>query len=211
MQSSDPWYTHIGSHISEAANAVILLAIAKDRRNVNLFPELRNIRWTDITVNNQGYLTKPSNLLVLDSVTCTRSSSAYDASTQTEYPVVEVNDQAAFGLLSKTATGYPTMFNDAASSLLLWPTPTTAYLTRVVVRGIKKETALTADADTFDMNEIFHPVVMDYATYLTAERAGWDTAEKFREAAERRLTQTIDLLGLSKRRNSNRIEIAGSL
>jgi hypothetical protein len=214
LQSSDPWYSYLGDHCNEAANAVILLAISKDRKNVNLFPELRNIRWTDITVNNQGYLAKPSNLLVLDSVNCTRSSSAYDASRSTEYPLIEEPDQTRFGLLSKATTtvGYPTIYHDAASSILLWPTPTTAYLSRVLVRGIKKETALSGDSDTFAMNELWHPVVIDYATYLTANRMGWaEEAERFLTSAEKRVTQTIDLLSLGKRRNTNRVEIAGSL
>src|SRR5688572_14607457 len=181
MQSSDPWADYIRDHINEAANAVILLAISRDRRNVNLFPELRQRRWYDVTVNAQGYLDRPSSLLVLDSVSQTRTTTAYDPSRHTEYPVIEETDQARFALLDKssTTTGYPQIFHDAATQILLWPTPTTAYLTQVVVRGMRKETALTLDAETFQMNELFHPVIIDYATYLTMQRMGLDEAEKF--------------------------------
>jgi hypothetical protein len=212
LQSSDPWNTYIGDHVNEAANAVLLLAIARDRRNVNLFPELRKRRWYDVTVNAQGYLDRPSSLLVLDSVSYTKTTTTYDPSRHTEYPVIEEPDQARFGLLDKTTStvGYPQIFHDAATQILLWPTPTTAYLTQVVVRGMRKETALTLDAQTFNMNEMFHPVIIDYATYLTMQRMGLDEAEKFLTAAEKRLTQTINLLGLSNRLDRSRITVAGT-
>jgi hypothetical protein len=212
MQSSDPWATYVDEHINEAANAVLLLAISRDRRNVNLFPELRQRRYYDVTVNAQGYLERPSSLLILDTVSYTKTTTAYDPSRHTEYPVIEEPDQARFGLLDKTSTtvGYPQIFHDAATQILLWPTPTTAFLTQVVVRGMRKETALTTDGQTFQMNELFHPVIIDYATYLTMQRMGLDEAEKFLTAAEKRLTQTINLLALSNRRERSRIEVAGT-
>jgi hypothetical protein len=212
MQSSDPFYTYLGDFTNEAANAVLLLAISRDRRNVNLFPELRQRRYYDVTVNAQGYLDRPSSLLILDTVSYTKTTTAYDPSRHTEYPVIEEPDQARFALLNKSATtvGYPQIFHDAATQILLWPTPTTAYLTQVVVRGMRKETALTTDGQTFQMNELFHPVIIDYATYLTMQRMGLDEAEKFLTAAEKRLTQTINLLALSNRRERSRIIVAGT-
>lgn len=213
MQTGDPFHTYLGNFVNEAANAIVLLAVSKDKRNINSFPELRRRRWSDITVNNQGYLTKPSNALVIDSVSVTKSSDAYDPSRSTEYPVIEENDQTRFALYDKSTTtvGYPTVWSEAAGQILLWPTPTTAYLTRVVVRGIRKEDALVNDADTFVMNEVFHPVIIDYATYLTMQRMGLDEAEKFLTSAEKRLTQNANILGLEKRRNRNVVEVAGSL
>lgn len=212
MPSSDPWYTYLGDHVNEAANAIVLLSVQADRRNINLFPELRNRRWTDITVNNQGYLLKPTDALIIDSVTSTHLTTAYNASTDKEYPVVEEPDQFRFGLFDKTSQNWPQIWCEASTSILLWPTPVTAYLTYVVLRGIRKETALTAASDTFQMNEVFHPVVIDYATYLMMRRMGWhDEAEKFLSACQDRLTNTANVLGLQNKRNRTRIRIAGGL
>ena len=211
ITSTDTQGAYVGDVVNEAANAVILMALGADRRNMNLFRNLRTRRYYDITVNAQGYLARPSTLLVLDSVTCTRSSTAYNASTQTEYPLFEEPNQQNFGLLSKSATGYPTIFHDAAESILLWPTPTTAYLTYVVVRGIRKEAALSANADTFAMEDIWHPVVIDMATSIMLKNMGQhDAAKEWLSSVEKRVTQTINLVGLSNRNNRIRIGIAGA-
>jgi hypothetical protein len=211
LQSSDPHYGYVDDAINEAANAVVLMAIGGDRRNMNLFRNLRNRRYYDITVNGQAYLSRPSNLLILDSVSITRSTTAYAAATQTEYPVTEMTDQQNFGLLNKSATDYPTIFHDASESILLWPTPTTAYLTYVVVRGIRKEAALTNSGDTFAMEDIWHPIVIDVATSIMLKNMGqFDASEKWMAAAEKRVTQTVNLVGLSNRLNRVRIGIAGA-
>lgn len=214
MPTGDPWYTYVDEHVNEAANAVILLSLAQNKRNINLFPELKNRRWSDVTVNAQGYMLKPSTALVVDALTYTKVTTVYNASTDTEYPMTEMNDQWLFGLMDKTSTGWPSLWCEASNSLLIWPTPSsspTNYLTQIVIRGVRKESALSSATDTFQMNEVFHPVVVDYATYLTMLRMGWnDEADKMLSACEKRLTQTIDLLGLQNKRNRSRIKIAGA-
>lgn len=215
MPSNDPWYGYLDDHINEAANAVILLSIASNKRNVNLFPELRSRRWSDVTVDAQGYMLKPSTALVIESMTYTKSTTVYNASTDTEYKTREEPDQERFALMDKTATGYPSIWCEASNSILIWPTPSsspTNYLTQVVFRGLRKEAALSAAGDTYQMNEVFHPVVVDYATYLTMYRMGWhDEAEKILTACEKRLTQSIDILALQNKKNRTRVKIAGAL
>lgn len=213
MQSNDPHYTYLGDVVNEAANAVILMAVAGERKNLNSFQRLRNRRYYDTTVNAQGYLTKPDDILVVDSVTYTKSTSAYDPSRHREYSIYEETDQERFGLLDKASTrvGYPQIWCEASTQVLLWPTPTTAYLTQIVLRGIKKEAALANANDTFDMEDIWHPVVIQYATYLMMQNLGWDDADKWLARAEKRVTQIVDLLGLSNRRDRFRWEVAGAL
>ena len=213
LQTGDPHYGYVDDVVNEAANAVILMAVSKDKRNINSFQRLRNRRYADVTVDAQGYMTKPDDLLVVDSVTYTKSTSTYNPSRHTEYPITEEPDQARFALLDKTSTtvGYPQIWCEASTQILLWPTPTTAYLTQVVVRGIKKEAALSNDNDTFDMEDIWHPVVVQYATYLMLQNLGHDDADKWLARAEKRMTQIVDLLGLSNRRDRFRTQIAGAL
>jgi len=212
LPSTHPVYTYLGDFVNDAANAVILFTVRADRKNVNLFPELKR-RWSDVTVNNQGYLDKPTNLLILDSVSITRSTTTYDPSRHTEYPVFEEVDQARFGQFNKATTtvGWPTRWCEAASQILLWPTPTTAYLTQTVVRGIKREVALTSADGVFTMSDIWHPIVIAYATHLAMlalER--YDGAEAWLNTTEKRIAKTVDPLGLSKRRNRIKIEIASA-
>jgi hypothetical protein len=213
LPTSDPHYTYLGDVVNQAANDIILMAVSKDRRNINLFRNLRDRRYYDITVNNQGYLSRPSTLLVVDSVTCTRDTDSYDPSRSTEYPVTEEPDQATFALLDKSTstTGWPTIWTEAAEQILLWPTPVTAYLTQVVVRGIRKEAALSNDNDTFTMEDIWHPIVLMYATHLMKLELGDPDADNWLEKAEKRVTQTVDILGLQNRRNRMRVQIAGAL
>lgn len=214
MQTNDPHYSYVDENVNDSANAIVLMAISKDKRNVNCFPELQNRRWHDVTVNNQGYLDKPSTLLVLDSVSMTKTTTSYDPSRHTEYPVIEEPDQSVFGQFDKasTTTGYPTRWCEASNSILLWPTPTTAFLTRVVLRGIREESTLSSDSDTLTMNARWHPVVIEYATHLTWKQMGeHEEAEKWLVSTEKRMTQVIDLYGLSKRKNRTQIMIAGSL
>lgn len=214
LQSNDPHYAYVDENVNDAANQIVLMAISKDKANVNCFPELQRRRWHDVTVNNQGYLNKPTNLLVLDSVSMTKTTTSYDPSRHTEYPIIEEPDQSVFGTFSKASTtvGYPTRWCEASESILLWPTPTTAYLTRVVVRGIREEATLSADGDTLVMNPRWHPVVIEYATHLTWKQMGeHEEADKWLLATEKRMTQVIDLYGLAKRKNRLQINIAGSL
>lgn len=210
-QSSHPVISNdLQAFINEAANRVVLMAAAKDRRAANIFPELRNFGTSGITVNAQDTLAIPATILVLESVNITKSTSAYASGTQTEYPVYEMPDAQMFGQLNKTTTGYPTQWIRSGANILLWPTPTTAYLTRVVFRGIRRESDLSQDADVLTMDYIWHPAVIDYASYLGANELGWDDdAQKWLNACEKKVTECLNLVGLERQKNNTSIEIGG--
>jgi hypothetical protein len=210
MQSSDPWYSYLGDFINEASNRVVLTAVSKDRRAGNCFPSLKTGRWYDVTVNNQGYLTLPTTLLALDSVTCTRSTSAYNPSSSTEYPVIET-DTAKFSLFPKDATGWPAQWVRSGTQILIWPTPTTDYLSQIVVRGMRREADLSNNADVLTMDPMWHPTVIKCATALVMEARGWDDqAPIWWGAVDRDVTSTLNLLGLERLRDNSRVTIAGA-
>jgi hypothetical protein len=209
LQSSDPVYTYLGEFVNEAANRIILIAASSDKRAVNVFPELRDRSWSDITVASTQAYDLPTDLLVLDSVKITQLTTTYNPATQTEYPVVET-DVDTFATLSKSATGFPTMWCRAGSQIKFWPTPTTAYLTRVVLRGILKETAMSGSTDTLVMDSMWHPAVIDYATGLCMDALGWDDAEKWFSRAKEKVTEIINPVGLERRKDRMQIRIAGA-
>lgn len=212
MQSTHPLVTYVPDWVNEALNRVILLAASKDRRAANIFPELQNRTWTDVTVNAQDYLTIPAGVLVLDGLTCTRLTTTYNSATQTEYPIVEQPDPQIFNQLTKTSTGWPVQWKREGGKVKLWPTPSsspTNYLTQVIFYGLMREADLTGSA-TPVMDALWHPAIIDYASYLGATALGWDDdAQKWLTAAEQKVTMTLNLVGLERQKNDSRITIAG--
>ena len=212
LQSNDPHYTYLTDTLNEAGNGLIMLSVSMERQNINLFPELRNHRFTDLTVAEQGYISKPSSMLVMDSLTYTKVATNFNPSRDTEYPVTEESDGDNFALLDKTSTNanWPQTWFDAATTILINPTPTTAFVTTVVMRGIRQEVPLVLDTDTFQMKTYWHPVVVDYAEYLMKSRMGLDEAEKVLARVKDRIGSTIDPLGLANRKNRKVVRIAGA-
>lgn len=212
LLTTDPIYTVSSSlvgFINDAANRVILMASydpgsGKPRRNFNLFPELQGHIWFDVTVAEQGYLALPDNCLVPDSLHYTKVTTDYDPSRDTEYLISEQPDVEAFALLSKaaTSTGWPSQWCRQASVLLLNSTPTTAYLTQVVVRGIRAEDDLSAVGDVFTMHPRWHSAVVTESCALVSEGLRrWSEAERWHEATRRKIDEAISLTGAANSKN----------
>lgn len=220
LATTDPVYTNSTSlkdYINEAANRVILMATIdpatrRRRRNFEMFPELRDRRWAQVTVNNQGYLLIPENCLVPDSLMMTKKTAAYDQSRDTEYIIPEY-DLETFRLLDKTTsnTGYPAGWCRSSTEILITPTPTTTYLTQVILRGIRAEQDLANASDTFVMHPLWHPAVVDMATSLTMTALGWhDQAKIWKDNCASKIGDTVSLLGASNRLNRVHFDIAGA-
>jgi hypothetical protein len=217
LKTTHPIYTdtnNLRDPINEAAANVVLMALidptTKRRRdNFEAFPELRDRRWYDVTVNGRGYLGIPSNCLVPTSLKYTKSTSAYNPSSDTEYIITET-DMDTFATLTKTTPGWPSLWVRSSEQLLIFPTPTTSYLTQIVVRGWRKENDLTAPTDTFVMNSMWNPAVVFEATSLTMVRLGWyDDADYWHNKAQSKVGDTISLLGAGRRQRRGRFMIAG--
>ena len=200
--------------INEAGNGVLLMSLidpaTKRRRdNFELHPKLRGWRWTDITIANQAWVGMPENCLVPESIKYTGLTSTYNESTDRELIITE-DDPETIALLDKTTTGFPSLWARQADKLLLWPPPTTDYLTTFIVRGWRKERSLSAPTDTFTMDDLWHPAVADLATHLTMLMLGWyDDAAQYLSSCERKIGDAVSLLGASRRRRHGRFLIAG--
>jgi uncharacterized protein (DUF2267 family) len=208
LASQHPHYGQVGRYINEAKDEFQRMVLGRKQAR-DLAPVLFNWRWSQTTVNTQNYLALPDSLLVLESVTYTKLTTTYDPSATTEYPSVEVTDANTFGYFSKTQTGWPTLWRRAAGRVELWPTPTTTYLTKVVLRGFRAEDDLTGTA-TLKMDARLHPLITDLATAITMEKMGWEQAADKRAKAEARIARTLNIRGEERARDVTRTTIAGS-
>src|SRR3990167_991370 len=211
LPSQHPHYSSIGNYINEAVQEfqTLLLGPRFRKKAIDLIPRLKDWRWSDTTVNNQAYMTLPDTLLWMNSVTVTRSSTAFSAATQTEYPVTEEPDGDLFGQNTKTATGYPKKWHRAGSRIELWPTPTTAYLTQLVLHGARAEDTL-ATTDKLKMPLRLQYFVLELATAISMEKMGWVDASGRRGSIEDRLAKSLDVTSRETARNRVQVQIAGA-
>jgi hypothetical protein len=209
MQSDHPWYSSIGTHLNEAANAVLMMAYAKDKRAANVFPELRKRRWTDTTAAAEASFDLPSTLLVLESVTCTRDDTAYDPTTQREHPMSEIAPED-FAMLNKSATGWPILWTRNGGQISYYPTCSAGYETVMVIHGTRKESALTTDSQSYAMSDLWHPTVVKVAVGITLQNMGeHERANGWMDAADKGVTGVLNLVGLERIRNRVNVGISG--
>lgn len=200
--------------INEAGNRVLLMAGASDRRNFNMFPEMRDWRWDQVTVAGTVAYDLPINLLVPDTLQITRVQTAYNGATDTEYIVTERPiDQFMQLNRAATNTGWPNIWTRAATQLLISPAPVstpTDYRTRMILYGIKQNAALSGATNRWEMNPLWHPAGVDYATYLLLNSLAGrkDDAAAYLAACKEKITETVNLLGNASRKDRGRIKIA---
>lgn len=200
LPSTHPRYAEIDAWINEGARQLVRLAFNIDRRALNIFPDLKDRRWTITTTTatsaDQGpnWFLLDTSILIIDKVTCTRLTAAYDPSAQKEYPVPP--DSGDFPLLDKAVTGWPILWRRNGNRLEYWPTTTTAYRTVMIVHDWKLENVISQNDSTFEMHEQWHPSIIKCATAIGLDQLGWDGAQEKWNEVERDITATINPVGL---------------
>lgn len=208
LQTTDPWYTTFLEPTGAAANSVVnsaldflvLRTLAKNRKKLNLFPELREV-WTSnaTTTNDTAYVSLPDNILIVTDVFSFDSSTAPTHSTSTRKEMRELDSFNDWLLMSKTQTGYPRSWVRHGERIYLHPVPDTSYLTYYEIIGIAKETRLTGSSDTPRLNTLWHEAWVDAATYLMADAMGFrDDADAALVALDQKITNTIGIIGLEE-------------
>jgi hypothetical protein len=120
-------------------------------------------------------------------------------------------DVDTFSQLNRSGTGWPQIWCRAATQLLVNPVPATAFLTRMILYGTKQNAALSGATDRWEMNPKWHPAGVDWATGLTMAALGRDaSADLWLARAEKKVTRTVNLSGLARRKDSNRISVSTS-
>lgn len=213
MPTNHPHYSLVPTYINEAKDELQTMVINNGRvrkKAFSLMPRLNNWRWYDTTVNNQYYLALPANLLWLDHVSCTRLTTAFAPASQVEYPLVEESDVVMFGQKSKTATGWPTVWCRSGSRIQLWPTPTTAFLTQIILYGARAEDDLSQSGDTLKMPLRLQKYVVDLAVAVTMEHANMIGAADKRAEVEDHILKSLDITAEERQRNKVITRIAGT-
>lgn len=196
MQSSDPFYSYLGSWVNEAGNRVIMRALSRNlRRRQNLFPELYDL-WEDTTIDGQDYISTPDDILYVDALYSLNTSAAVDYATDARYSMSEIGNNRTWQFLSRSQTGYPNKWHRYGNRLYVHPTPTATYVTKVLIAGFAREGTLSGNSDVFVMDPMWHPAVIDYAVYLGATELGWiEDAASALTACDRKLEETTTILG----------------
>jgi hypothetical protein len=170
--TSDPLFeAFLDDWVNEAGNGIILRALDKSQYKYGLFVELEDEWIIDSTTNGVVYISMPSDCLVL-----TGLYSFDDASGSTvaqDRKVITRTTNRKYQTMAKTQVGWPRVYVRYGNQIRLHPTPSTAYLTQTLATGLARENVLSGNTDTFIMDPVWHPVVVDYATYLGANFLGW--------------------------------------
>jgi hypothetical protein len=210
MQSSDPFYTYLGSYVNSAQRAVVTRTLSKARRSFNLFRELVD-KWTAITTVNDLRVSVPPDLLVVERVYSFDSTDVPDLDDDTAKPMAEI-PLNKFDILSRdtSISGYPRLWSRDGDYISVYPTPRTGKTTYLMLRGIGDVNALSADLDEPIIKERWHDAILFYACYLGAlELNRVDEAQKWLDACDRHIMQTIDIMGLESSSGENVVRIEG--
>lgn len=199
MQTGDPFYTYLGDWVNDAANRVILRALSRNaRRKEGMFPELQSLWRSDATSTGVGYIAYPDDCLWLNEVFSFDSSSAADENRDKRYVMSEIADQYQWELLDKSTstTGYPRRWKRFGNRLQIHPVPTASYLTKLLLVGFARESDLSGNTDTFVIDDMWHPAIIDYAVYRGASEMGWvEDAQEALQACDRQIEECITILG----------------
>lgn len=214
LPSQHQHYSLLPNYFNEAKDELLTLGLGMGRSVLDQLPRLQHWRWYDVTVSGQNYLPLPERMLDLEAMGYTESTAAYDSSTTTLKPSTLASGASEeFGLFSRTATGYPTLFRRAGARIEYWPTTSTTPVdsrTTVVVQGTRMDVNLSADADTLLMSPRLQLLAIDLAVVVAMEKMRWDEAEDGRVALESKLARLISPGGRERMRSKVRTRVAGT-
>lgn len=205
LPSQHDHYSLIPTYANQAKDELLSLGLSMGRDVLDQLPRLQNWRWSDVTIDGQGWLSLPERMLFLQSMSYVTNAttgagwlSAFDPSSSATRLLpsdpLPAGASAEFGLFSRTATGFPTMFRRAGSRVEFWPTPVSTpidYRTTVVIYGTRLDNILTADTDTLLMSPRMQLLAIDLTVVVAMEKMGWDEATSRREQVEGKLRRLI--------------------
>ena len=171
--TSDPLFeAYLGAWVNEAGNAVVLRALDKSRYKYGIFPELEDKWIVDSTTNDVSYVARPDDLIILTGMySFDLASGATENSPR--HLMTKIENDRKYEMMSKTQEGWPRQYRRYGNRVYIYPLPATGYLSQTLMLGLAKENTLSADGDTFVTEGIWHPAVVDYATFVGASWLGW--------------------------------------
>lgn len=211
LQSSHPQYAYLNNYANDGLRLMISRASAKFP-NYQLFPEHKDVEWTDVTVADQNYLSLPSDHIAIQRAFSLDSSTAPNMS-NAGWRLLSYVDPKAFDQLSKPTTDlqYPAVYTVREGRIYFHPTPRATKTTYVKIDGIEDEPDMSSSSDTPRTNIRWHPAWLDFASYLLLTDMGWDDdAKRFLAAGDEKIAIVgASMVGLRLANINKRIRIVG--
>lgn len=202
MPSSDPHYSYLGAHVNAAVKLLPLRASTRFP-NYQLFPEHKDIEWTDITIVDQNYLALPTDQIAVQRAYSLDSSTSPNLNNSDWRELAYVTPRE-FDQYEKptTQTGYPSVFTLREGRIYVHPTPRTDWTTYLKIDGIQDEPDMSADGDSPRTHSRWTPAILKLSAYfLFDDLRMHEEAERNLKAADEQIgTIGASLIGL---RNGN--------
>lgn len=212
MATTHPQYGNLGQFVNDGMHFLVQRSSLKFP-NYELFPEHKDIEWTDLTIADQRYLALPTDQIAIQRVFSLDSSSAPNLNNSNWRPVSYIEPQA-FDVLPKTTTitGYPSLFTLREGRVEFNPTPRTSWTTYVKIDGIQDEPTLSSGTDSPRSHARWHPAMVNCAAYLLLTDMGWhEDAQKQLNAADEQIgTIGGSMIGLRKAQIRRTVRVAGT-
>jgi hypothetical protein len=213
LQSNDPFYSYIGTWINRASNEFILRVLSRSKMKTGLFPELDDGWITTATTAGTAYVGRPADCLFIHNVYSFDKETGADMDDDTLRYLAEITDRRSYLLRKRSSTStaaYPRSWHRWGDRVYLDPVPRATKLTQLMVEGFGKESALSSNPDELIMDDIWHPGVVHYSTYLGAEALGDDAERDAALAAcDRMIEQTLSIKGRETASNRAKMKIKG--
>ena len=212
MQSTHPLATYVPNYVNDGTRMVIMRASMKFP-NFELFPEHKDVEWTDVTVADQDYLTLPTDQIAIRSCFSSDSSTAPNLN-NTGWRLLTYMEPEAFDQLGRPTTqiAYPTNWTLRENRVYLYPTPRATKTAYVKLDGIQDEPDMSAGTDTPRTHIRWHPAILDFASHLLLNDMGWvEDAKRFKDSADDKIN-TIggSMMGLRRANVKRAVRISGA-
>lgn len=200
-----------GDFINEALRYMLLRA-SQRYPNFELFPEHKDVEWTDITIIDQNYLALPNDQIAIQRVSVLESATVPNLNNSDWRPLSYI-EPVAFDQLEKPTTTlqYPALFTLREGRVYVHPTPRTTKTTYIKLDGIQDEVDLTAAGDSPRTHSRWHPAILDIATHLMKNALNHSDADQWLDKADEKImTIGASMVGLRKAQYKRSINIAGA-
>ena len=210
LPSSHPMFPYLQNYINDGIREMITRASARFP-NFQLFSELRDIEWIDVTIVDQDYLVLPSDGFAIQRAFSLDSPTAPTIANAGWHLLTYLEPQEFDQLVkSTTSLAWPTLWTQREGRIYLNQTPRTSWTTYMKIDGVQDEPDMVNAGDVPRTNIRWHPAILDLASHLLLTDMGWPDAQRFLDAADEKIGNVGASVMGTRRLNTRRsIRMAG--
>lgn len=205
--------TNGGGDFVNAGVKFMILRASQKYPNFELFPEHKDVEWTDITIVDQNYLILPNDAMAVQRAFSLDSATSPNLN-NTNWRELSYTEPRAFDLLSKTTSTvqYPAQWTIREGRIYFNPTPRTTKTTYVKIDGIQDEPDMSSSTDSPRMHARWHSAILHASTYLMMSDLGWhDDAAKHLALADEEITSVaVPLIGMKRQNIRRQVRVGGA-